>query len=123
MKPKFLLPIFILVLGFYSCKTDDDANDVICTLEYVYGLNVTLIDASNSNKIIDDVTVVSKDGSYEETLTAGIDSFYGSGERAGTYTITITSDNYETYTSAPITVTADICHVIPQTFELTLQPK
>ncbi|WP_406685414.1 hypothetical protein N1F78_06725 [Seonamhaeicola sp. MEBiC1930] len=122
MKPKYIIVLFVLALNLTGCKSDDDMNGIVCTLEYVYGLNITLIDASNFNKITDDVTVVVTDGAYEETLTLGIDSFYGAGERAGMYVITVTSSNYQTYVSDPIEVSADECHVIPEVMEFTLQP-
>lgn len=122
MKFKLLLTLLTLVLSFTKCKTDDTPNDVICTQEYVYGLNITLIDATNSNKITEDITVVATDGNYEETLTLGVDSFFGAGERAGTYTITVTYANYQTYVSAPIELDANECHVIPKVIEITLQP-
>ncbi|APY11095.1 hypothetical protein BWZ22_07495 [Seonamhaeicola sp. S2-3] len=122
MKSISLIALFTLHLSFTACKTDDTPNDIICTLEYVYGLNVTLIDATNSNKITEDITVVATDGNYEEILTLGVDSFFGAGERAGTYTITITSANYQTYVSNPIELDANECHVIPKVIEITLQP-
>jgi len=49
-------------------------------------------------------------------------SFTGAGERAGTYTLTVVSPNYQTFTSEPITVLADQCHVITEEIEIILQP-
>ena len=124
MKIKFLI-FSILLISFTNCDINDDSDQIICTEQYVFGLNITLKDATTSTIITSDVEVVAKDGDYEETLMTieGIGSFFGAGERPGTYIVTVTSANYETFTSDPITLTSDVCHVIPKAFEFLLQPK
>jgi len=124
MNVKILFVLSVLLISFTSCKIEDD-DQIACTEQFVYGLNVVLKDATTSNIINTDVEVIATDGDYEETLmtTSGYDSFFGAGERAGTYIITVTSANYDTFTSDPITLTRDVCHVIPKVLEFTLQPK
>ena len=41
--------------------------------------------------------------------------------RPGTYIVTVTKSGYQTYTSPPITLTANVCHVIPQSLTVNLQ--
>jgi hypothetical protein len=115
--------VFVLavIVCFFGCKEEDDIT--ICTLQFVYGLNITLVEANSTNPATGEINATIKDGSYEEVLQ-NIESnvpFFGAGERRGTYILTITSDRYKTFVSAPILVTADECHVIPvtKTFELT----
>ena len=58
---KFFL--FVLMLLLLSCDlTDDSNNEVICTTEYVYRLNVTIKDDDNNSVIMDDIVVTAKDG-------------------------------------------------------------
>ncbi|PQJ80094.1 hypothetical protein [Polaribacter porphyrae] len=123
MKSKKLIALFTYLIVFIGCKEQN--NDIICTLEFVYGLNITLIDAETSKPIEGNVKVVIKDGNYEEVLQ-GVESgipFFGAGERSGTYTITITSNNYKTFVSNPIVVTANECHVITVTKTFNLERK
>lgn len=120
MKSKKIITMITVLTLFFGCK--EEKNITICTLEFVYGINITLINADTSDAIIDDVKVVIKDGNYEEIIT-NIESstpFFGAGERAGTYIVTITSNKYKTFISDPIIVEANECHVIPElkTFKL-----
>ena len=122
MKPKKLIILITLLTIFLGCKEEE--NLTICTLEFVYGLNITLINANTSMPITDEVNVVIKDGNYEEVLTR-LESdvpFLGAGERAGTYFLTITSNAYKTFISEPIIVEANECHVIPVVKTIQLEP-
>ncbi len=124
MKSIQMIAIVSFILLFNGCKENDDEN-IICTLNYVYGLDINLVEKSTENPITGNVKIIAKDGDYEETLENydPSTSFYGAGERKGTYTLTVTSDNYKTYISEPIVVTSDECHVITvsKTFELELK--
>ena len=121
MKRLILLTTLVLV----SCSLDvDNPDQVACTQEFVFGLNVTVRDATDNTVLTEGITVTATEGTYIEELTLfpGFDVFVGAGERAGIYLIEVTSDNYQTYTSDPVTVEADICHVIPEAVEILLQP-
>lgn len=124
MMKKILIFCFTVVFCFTSCKTNDDEELIICTTVYVYGLNLSFVDATTMTKIASDIEVVAKDGSYEETLMLNnaTGNFIGAGERPGNYIITATSLNHETFTSDTIMLSADECHVIPVNLEFTLQP-
>lgn len=125
MKTKLPIILFLFLFSFTSCNNDDDIIEPInCTTVYIYGLNVKLIDASNSNVITTNVEVKATDGNYEEILMTleGNETFSGAGERAGNYTLTITSSNYQTYTSDVIAIDRDVCHVIGQSIEISLTP-
>ncbi len=123
MLHKLLLLFIIVLLGFTNCKTDD-TNDFYCTEIFVYGLSVSLVDSATNAPILNDVEIIATDGDYQETLMKnGMDSFFGAGERQGTYTLTATSANYETYVSDPITVSGDRCHVTPKIVKIPLTAK
>jgi len=122
MKKFILLLLFMPLLMASTCDNDDD--QIVCTQQFVYGLNVVVLDATTGNPIFQDIEIKAVDGSYQEVLQLipGLEySFAGAGERVGTYTITVTKAGYQTYVSSPIVVTRDNCHVIPQSLTVTLQ--
>ena len=123
MKKLFLFFLFSTVFFTSSCDDNDD-NQIFCTDQFVYGLNVIVLDSSTGNPIFQDIEVKAVDGTYLEILELVPSSeyaFVGAGERAGTYVVTITKAGYQTYTSAPIVLTRDECHVIPQSLTVNLQ--
>jgi hypothetical protein len=123
MKKLFLFFLFSTLFFISSCEDNDD-NQIFCTDQFVYGLNVIVLDAFTGNPIFQDIEVKAVDGTYLEILELVPSSeyaFVGAGERAGTYVVTITKAGYQTYTSAPIVVTRDECHVIPQSLTVNLQ--
>lgn len=122
MKKLLLLFMFAPLLMASTCENDDD--QIVCTQQFVYGLNVVVLDATTGNPLVDGVTVEAVDGSYHEILynLSGLEyTFFGAGERIGSYTITVTKDGYQTYVSSPIAVTANVCHVNPQSLTVNLQ--
>ena len=115
----------LLLISIFLTTCGDNEDDlVICTEQFVYGLNVTVKDVATNVIITEDIIVVAKDGNYEETLMnfEGFDHFIGAGEREGNYTIEVRSNSYLDFTSEVIQVGADECHVIPETVEILLLP-
>ena len=122
MKKLFLFFLFTTLFFTSSCEDNDD-NQIFCTTQFVYGLNVIVLDASTGNPIFQDIEVKAVDGTYQEILelVPSLEyAFVGAGERAGNYVVTITKAGYQTYTSAPIVLTRDECHVIPQSLTVNL---
>jgi hypothetical protein len=116
--------VLIALLG--SCRDSPHARPV-CTMIFVYGLSVEVLDALSGAGIASGAVAVARDGNYLETLEHGpVDSvaLHGAGERAGTYTITVTRPGYAAWSSPPVTVTADECHVrlVAVTARLTPAP-
>ncbi|WP_445453488.1 carboxypeptidase-like regulatory domain-containing protein [Flavobacterium sp. 25HG05S-40] len=121
-KKLFLLVLFTSLLITSSCDSSD--NPIFCTQEVVPGLRVAVLDAANGQPLVDNVEVRAVDESYQETLELlpGLEySFSGADERAGIYTLTITKPGYQTYTSPPIVVNRNVCHVITQSLTVNLQ--
>ncbi len=120
--------IFIVVLFPFLLATqcDDDQEGVPCTEEARAGLNITVKDSETNASLNDGVTVIATDGTYTEALESFVSDepvFSGAYERVGNYTITVSKSGYITQTSEMITVTADVCHVIPQQRTIYLQPE
>ncbi|MBD0831390.1 hypothetical protein [Aestuariibaculum sediminum] len=129
MTPTYFVTVLAFLICFSCSKNNDSDEGIICTDIFVYGLNITLIDAETQNKITNNATnnveVKVTEGNYKEIFKqfTGFDSFSGAGERPGTYVITVTSAKYKTFISDPITIETDGCHVISKVLEFNLQPK
>ncbi len=120
--------IWILcIAALTACSLDEEATDdpIFCTTQVVPGLEVIVLSGVTNTIIEEELVVVVKDGTYTETLQNLNTAIYtGAFEREGEYTLTVSGDGYESYTSsAPIIVTSDVCHVITQRVEVVLQPK
>ncbi|GEQ84982.1 hypothetical protein ULMS_04900 [Patiriisocius marinistellae] len=113
-----------LTLVAVSCNNDDEAGNINinCTEVFVNGLSVTIKDGQTDAILTDGITVMAVDGDYSETLMLINDVFVGAGERAGTYSITATGDNYMPQTINDVIVGEDECHVIPEEVTLVLSP-
>ena len=142
MKPPFLRRFFVLKketlrflfiikkwLVFSSClllwacpQKEDDG--FACTEEFVYGLSISVTNAVTGQFITENITVTATDGNYSEELMSFQDftGFFGAGERAGNYSIYISAEGYNEYTSETIVVKANQCHVIPEVRTFELQP-
>lgn len=123
MKKIFLLLACTPFLLAMTCEDDDE---IYCTQEAKAGLNITVKDAVTDELLSTGVTVIAQDGSYSETLeqfpNEEVPVFIGAWERVGTYVVTVSKEGYQTFTSEPIIVTADVCHVIPELLTVELQP-
>lgn len=121
---KKLLLIIALFPFLLATQCDEDDNGIACTEEARAGLNITVKDAETNAYLSEGVSVVATDGSYTETLQSFGGSepvFSGAYEREGNYTITVSKSGYVTYTSEVVSVTSDVCHVIPQQRTILLQ--
>jgi hypothetical protein len=123
MKKVLLLCCCLPFLMASTCE-DSPQDTIYCTTEARAGLNVQVQLAGSSTFETIGLNVTATEGSYSESLSfyTGSTIFSGAYERQGTYIITVSKEGYHTYTSAPITVTADQCHVISQSLLVVLQP-
>jgi hypothetical protein len=110
-------------LILFSCKSDDD-RPILCTEEFVFGLSIEVLNADTNEPVVEGITVTARDGMYTEELqlTSDFQFYYGAGERAGNYIITISGDGYNEFTSEMIAVSADECHVITEFRSYSIQP-
>jgi|JI6StandDraft_1071083.scaffolds.fasta_scaffold05700_4 hypothetical protein len=123
---KKLLLIIAMAPLLLATQCNEDDNGIACTEEARAGLNITIKDAETNLYLSEGVSVIATDGSYSEALIS-FDVvepiFSGAYEREGNYIITVSKSGYVTYTSEIITVTSDVCHVIPQQITILLQPE
>lgn len=123
MKKLMFIILTSLIVINTSCDSEMDTN---CTLESVAGLKVIVKDAITNDLLPVDTSVIAQDGDYTETLV-GLEvideiAFLGAWERAGLYQITVSKEGYQTYTTEPIIVSRDECHVITQNITILLIP-
>ena len=94
-----------------------------CTAILIYGLNVTVVDASTGERICD-ATVLAVDGAFtgafERFAFSPACSYAGAPERRGTYEVRVTKEGYQPAVVRNVRVDADECHVIPVTLTIAL---
>ena len=113
-----------MLLMLLGCRTVGIGEPIVCTEQFVYGLNVTVLDQSTGAAIAADATMTLQQGTYEEVVTDSWDgtTLSGAGERPGIYAVTVEHPGYQTWTLAGVVVTADECHVIPVSLTAALVP-
>ncbi|UCD27644.1 MAG: carboxypeptidase regulatory-like domain-containing protein [Planctomycetota bacterium] len=121
MRESFLTLLFA-GLPFTTCLNPD--GDVICTMEFVYGVNVTLTDAQTGQGISGAVlTLIDSSGTeIMEEAPNQTGQYYGAGERPGTYALTVQAAGYQETSQQNIVVTSDECHVIPVHLDIQMNP-
>jgi len=89
-----------------------------CTANIVMGLNVQVLDAQ-TGAAIGGATLTLVEGDYTEILEESFSSvtsgsYFGAGERPGTYTLTVQAAGYQDVTLEDIVIVTDDCgcHVI-----------
>ncbi|HUQ20098.1 MAG TPA: hypothetical protein VM099_10845 [Gemmatimonadaceae bacterium] len=123
--------IFIVVAAalLQSCTSPFDGT--ICTDQFVYGLNVTVLDSITLSPPAK-ATLLARSGAFADSVgpRAPFPLSNGgppmlilstAGERAGVYDITVKAPGYRDWTKNAVTVTADVCHVNPVPVTAKLQ--
>lgn len=108
----------------FSCDSEDDG-PILCTTEAVAGLNVQVKDAETNQILTEGVLVIAQEDEYSEILMniEQSSTFIGAWERMGNYTIIVSKEGYQTFTSEVISVETDVCHVIPEIVQVALIPE
>lgn len=110
-----------------ACSQPSQANGVVCTALFAYGLSVTVVDSASGSPAGAGATVVARDGAYADSATGApgrpeFPSFSLAGERAGTYSISVTRPGYKPWSRSGVEVTKDVCHVRGVAITAKLQP-
>jgi hypothetical protein len=122
MRPTRFTVALAAALTLLACNDGVMGPGPVCTADFRYGLNVTVLDGSGGPAAQGSIGIA-KDGSHEETLDIiGAETMAGAGERPGTYDITISKTGYMTWSAENVTVAADECHVIPVSLQANLIP-
>jgi hypothetical protein len=124
MRPFAAIAVFAAGAAGCTSVQAPGAPGIACTLQFVYGLAVTVQDAATGRRVCDaQVTAVS--GAYRETLVAGGSSddcsYSGAGERAGVYELNASRAGYLPAMLSNVRVDANECHVIPVRVTLELK--
>lgn len=114
------LTLAILPLVLAAC---DVVDPTVCTDEFVYGVQVTVVDVATAAPVTEGLEGTLTEGAYvEEMQVQGVNGniLLGAGERAGTYSLTIRANGYETINESGIVVTENECHVNPVSLQAEL---
>lgn len=125
--------ILLSLFTLFSCQGDDDDQEdigLVCTAEFVYGLNISLFDSVSGEPLsICDVNYSITEGEYLDESDPNdfdrcdvITSILGAGERTGVYDIEIEKAGFEPWTTEGVIVNGDECHVTTVKLEAFLVP-
>ena len=100
---------FGLVVAVFGCE-----RPTLCTLNFVYGLNVYVSDRVTQFSLVDPGTlVVATDGAFADTATAFAGTFQAAGERPGRYAVSVERSGYQKWSQSNVQIESDGCHVEP----------
>lgn len=102
-----------------------------CTLDFRYGLNVTIVDSATGGPPTSAV-LIARSGAFVDSVGPGTPMpvtlggppvllLSTAGERPGTYDVTVRAQGYRDWARTGIRVTADECHVEPVAVTAHLQ--
>lgn len=108
-----------LALAVAAC---DSATSVACTDQFVYGITVEVTSQADASPVTAGLAGTLTDGAYTEEMQRFENVLEGAGERAGTYTLTITAEGFQPLQQAGLVVEQGECHVIPRSLGARLVP-
>lgn len=128
MRPVNVLGAVILCLLSTACAVS--GNPVVCTAQFVYGLNIQVQDSVTGAWIASGATLIARDGAFVDSVGAQGSGpewdqlpLATAGERAGTYDVTVRREGYHPWDRNGIEVEGDTCHVRPVNLVARLQPR
>lgn len=94
---------------------------MVCTAIAVAGVNLTIVDSlTNAPAAFTGLWARAREGTYVDSTTfmltnpsTGAVTTALAYERKGTYVVTVKANGYQEWTKSGVTVTSDVCHVIP----------
>ena len=119
-----ILGCMVAVIGAWGVAC---SSPTVCDLSFEYGMSIYVRDSASGAGLANGSTVVVRDGSFLDSLAATFTTpsdgpFLSAGERAGTYTVTVLHNGYQTWTKAGVVVTRGACHVNHIDVIVRLQP-
>ena len=124
-----ILASLIVVAGVMrGCIT----GDVICTEQYTYGINITVVDSATGFPP-SEATLLARSATFTDSVgpiartPMGVDipaylTLSTAGERPGVYSVVVRSPGYRDWTRTGIRVAKDQCHVREVNLTARLQP-
>ena len=106
-RPGSLL-VALLSVALSAC---DSSGPVACTAEFVYGIEITALDAETDAAVSDGLSGVAIRASTSSAMEVVGNTLLGAGEQAGNYAVVVSASGYEVLTRTDIEVTEDECHV------------
>ncbi|MHC4443679.1 MAG: peptidase associated/transthyretin-like domain-containing protein [Planctomycetota bacterium] len=117
--------IVLLTAGLPIAPCINPDTDTICTMEFVYGVNINLTDAQTTQPITGATCILICSCGAELPMEESLGrpgNYFGAGERPDTYSLTIRANGYQDVNRDNIVVTSDPCHVIPVSLDIQMNP-
>jgi hypothetical protein len=117
-----LVPVLLCLAALGAeCPVAPSGPGVLCTAEFRFGLNVTVVDSISGANVPRPILIVATEGTYSDTSKAALNaqdnipfaSWPLVGERAGTYTVLVRAAGYQDWQRNGVRIDRDACHVIP----------
>jgi hypothetical protein len=110
----------VLALAALGAECPTSNPEVICTADFRYGLNVTVVDSLTGALVPRPILIVASEGAFSDTAkfalqTDGIQlgSWPLLGERSGVFTVLVRAPGYQDWQQSSVRIGRDACHVIP----------
>lgn len=121
MKP-FRSPLLpaVLALAALGAECPTSNPELVCTAEFRYGLNVTVVDSLTGAPVPRPILIVASEGAYSDTSKYALQpgdiqlaSWPLLGERPGVFTVLVRAAGYQDWVQSDVRIGRDACHVIP----------
>ena len=120
------IAVAVLIVPASACEL---LTDPVCTLEAVWGIEVTVQDSVTGAPSASGAQLIVRDGAYADTVMVSGNSadpdrevLRAAGERPGLYTVTVRKAGFLPWERTSVVVTADECHVRTVALTARLQP-
>lgn len=119
----------VALLTAAGCDLLDNNAGLLCTENFVFGLQVAVQDSSTGSAAASGAQLIAQDGAWADTVgfppnrpDLDVQPLVSAGERPGTYTVTVRKGGFRDWQRTGVVVTADECHVHPVELTARLQP-
>jgi hypothetical protein len=110
----------LLALAALGAECPTSNSEVVCTADFRYGLNVTVVDSVTGATVPRPILIVASEGTFSDTSKFALqtgDIQFASwpllGERSGTFTVLVRAAGYQDWRKSEVQIDRDVCHVIP----------
>jgi hypothetical protein len=110
----------LLALAALGAECPTSNAGVVCTADFRYGLNVTVVDSLTGAPVPRPILIVALNGAFSDTSKFALqtgDIQFASwpllGERSGTFTVLVRAAGYQDWRKSDVRIDRDVCHVKP----------
>lgn len=121
MKPlRTIVVPAVLALAALGAECPTSNSETVCTADFRYGLNVTVVDSLTGAPVPRPILIVASEGAFSDTSKFALQTDgmpFGSwpllGERSGVFTVLVRAPGFQDWQQSNVRIGRDACHVIP----------